>query len=241
MRVKPKVCLIDEDSNVQLGWEKALNKEAVLFYYKSSHDLLAAISNDPELLPSFDCVIVSRYFNDPEIDVCDSPFIDDLRLRGAGAIFLNWQGYLTKEEIETKFDGRLFNRYGVRWQTLRSRIQKIRSKKLPNNKQQINKREAVSSHIKVPMGKISANSLFLSKPQRCQELLKTMSRNAGGRHKEKLEYYAVHDHGEGIALLEAIYNRLLTAKENSINCPSKYINSSPVVAKNILKEALYGS
>ena len=239
MRVKPKVCLIDEDPQVQLGWEKALNKEASLEYYKDCQELLDAAGNDASLLHSFDCVIVSRYFKQTGVDVCESPLIAELRNQGVGAIFLNWQGYLTKEEIDSKFDGRLFNRYGVRWQTLRSRIQKIRNKKAPLTR--VSKADEPAAPKASPSKVSLPSQMFQSKPQRCQDLLRSMARKAVGRHKEKLEYYAAHDSKEGIALLEAIYNRLLTATDSSMNCPSRYINTSPVVAKNILKEALYGS
>ena len=240
MRVKPKVCLIDEDPQVQLGWSKALNKEATVECFNDYRELLLARDKDVSLLSSFDCVIVSRYFKKTGIDICESNVIAELRTHGANAIFLNWQGYLTKEEIDAKFDGRLFNRYGVRWQTLRSRIQKIKNKKAPLTGQA--KPEEVgqiarNTQVKSP----SVSDVFQSKPQRCQDLLKIMARQAIGRHREKLEYYAVHNSTEGIALLEAIYNKLLTSTDNSTNCPSKYINSSPVVAKNILKKTLFGS
>ena len=241
MRVRPKVCLIDEDPQVQLGWTKALNKEATVSCFADYQELLKSMEQDASLLSSFDCIIVSRYFKKMGIDICESSVISDLRSQGANAIFLNWQGYLTKEEIEAKFDGRLFNRYGVRWQTLRSRIQKIKNKKTPLTIGVSKSEDNGLSSKPTPTKTTNVNDVFQSKPQRCQDLLKSMARQAIGRHREKLEYYAVHNSSEGIALLEAIYNKLLTNTDNSTNCPSRYINSSPVVAKNILKTALYGA
>jgi hypothetical protein len=66
-----------------------------------------------------------------------------------------------------------------------------------------------------------------------------MARKATGPHKEKIEYYAYQDQKTGVQLLEAIYNRLLTDKDRPTTCPSKYINSSPVIAQRILHETLY--
>lgn len=244
MRVKPKVCVVDEELQVQVGWETSLSKEAALYYYKDFNELLEEAGKDEKLLPSFDCLIIGRYFKESGLDVCSSPVIDTLREKGVGAIFLNWQGYLTKEEIDSRFDGRLFNRYGVRWQTLRSRIQKIKNKKSVTGAGQAAPRKEPESLASpksgVPVSKGDAVASFRSKPQRCQDLLRSMARKAGGRHKERLEYYASQNHQEGIALLEAIYNRLMTSSQGNTNCPSQYINSSPVVAKSILKQALFG-
>ena len=41
-------------------------------------------------------------------------------------------------------------------------------------------------------------------------------------------------------LLEAIYNKLLTDKDRPATCPSRYINSSLVIAQRMLHEALFG-
>jgi hypothetical protein len=122
----------------------------------------------------------------------------------------------------------------VRWQTLRSRMLKVKTRKVP-----IKKPVLVEPAAK-PVASSSKEAIYHSKPQRCQELLKEMSRRAGGRHKERLKFSAESDQKNGIAPLEALYNRLLIAKEMNSNCPSRYINTSPVVAKNILHQALFG-
>ena len=79
----------------------------------------------------------------------------------------------------------------------------------------------------------------ISKPERCSELLKLMARRATGVHKNKIEHYAYQDQKSGLNLLEAIYQRLLTDKDRPMSCPSKYINSSPIIAQRILRETLY--
>ena len=148
------------------------------------------------------------------------------------SILLNWQGYVTKDEVNSKFDGKLFHRYGVKWQTLRLRIQKFEknqrmTRKLPPSKEfkiTEKQRQQVSS---------------ISRPDKCGEILKSMAKKATGPHREKIEFYAYHDRKTGVKLLEAIYNRLLTDKNRPETCPSWYINSSPVIAQRILKEALY--
>lgn len=235
MRMKPKVCLIDEDPQVKTGWERALSTEAELNYYQDYRTLFEEVKSKPDLISSFDCVIISRFLAQGTLDVFESNVTESLRSHGVGAIFLNWQGYLTKEEISSKFDGRLFNRYGVRWQTLRARIQKIKNKKTPVVDHAVKDHQVEKSVETAPQ-----DDYLLSRPQRCQEVLKDMAKKAVGQHREKLEYLADHDSKSGIELLEAIYNRLLTVKESPQTCPSRYINSSPVVAKNILQKALFG-
>jgi hypothetical protein len=156
-----------------------------------------------------------------------------LKSYGAGPVFLNWQGYVTKDEVNNKFDGKLFHRYGVKWQTLRLRIQKFEK-----TQKQI-KRVIPSKEFKVVDKTNRRYPSSISRPDKCGEILKSMAKKANGIHREKIEYYAYHDHKTGVKLLEAIYNRLLTDKNRPEGCPSHYINSSPVIAQRILREALY--
>ncbi len=229
MRTKPRVCLIDGDPQVKLGWQRSLGTEAELIHYSSKDDVYRALKQDPKNFSSIDCAILARYLNSNEIDLFDSDLAERLKNCGVQAVFLNWQGYLTKEEINQKFDGRLFNKYGVRWQTLRARVQKTKTRKILVRKSPT---ITVIEQAVVP-------PIQQSKSQRCKDLLKVMARNAVASHRTRLEFYAEYDEPTGVALLEAIYNRLLTAKDRSADCPSRYINSSPVVAKNILQRALF--
>lgn len=236
MRTKPKVCLVDEDPQVHVGWKNALKDEVILVHYRNPDDLWEDCQNDSALLSCFDCVVVNRFYNQPQRDTCSDDITAKLRSCGASVIFLNWQGYLTKEEIDTKFDGRLFNRYGVRWQTLRTRIQKTRNKKVASgHKLRPDWTDSANNEVI----KEKAKEHYLSRPVRVQNLLKTMTQNATGSHREKLQYLLDKDYKAAEQLLEAIYNRLLVSNRVSTTCPSQYINSSPVVAKNILKEVLY--
>lgn len=232
MKIKPRVCVVDEDENLRLSWQNTLSRDVDYLSFENFPQLLEYAKNNPQYLASIDCLICGRFFQGDSFDVFESSSLDYLREQGVKAIFLNWQGYLTKDEINTKFDGRLFNRFGVRWQTLRSRMQKVKTRRVPAKKPTVVEAKPVALPKK--------EAIYQSKPQRCQELLKEMSRRAGGRHREKLRYYAEVDQKNGIALLEALYNRLLIAKESSTDCPSRYINTSPVVAKNILHQALFG-
>ncbi|MCB9228943.1 MAG: hypothetical protein H6618_04960 [Deltaproteobacteria bacterium] len=260
MKVKAKVCVVDEDDQVRAGWEQALNGEITLLLCRDFDQLMEEAGQDASLLASLDCLITGRYFEASGLDICNSPLIKTLRNAGVGAIFLNWQGYLTKEQIEASFDGRLFNRYGVRWQTLRSRVQKIRGKQpqtalSPEGVEELSQNGAKKGTHKsrssaaekkqeekarARQTAAAAAAAVRTKPQRCQELLRCMATKAAGHHREKLEYYASHNHQEGIALLEAIYNRLMISSQGEERCPSRYINSSPVVAKSILRQALFG-
>lgn len=244
MKQKPSVCLLDEDKSVGIGWEQALGEDASLHYYQDHLELFNAASANKELIPSFSCIIVGRYFKHLGIDTVTSIIPDNLKAQGAQAIFLNWQGYVTKEEVNNKFDGKLFHRYGVKWQTLRLRVQKF--EKVQKNTQ-CKKIISTPSHQieSVPQMKSQDKALKIlinetSRPIKCSEILKEMARNAYGTHKEKIEHFAYQDTDNGIKLLEAIYDRLLADKNRPSSCPSQYINSSPVIAKRILKEALYG-
>jgi hypothetical protein len=242
MKPKPIVCLLDEDKEVQLGWQQALGIDADLYAYSDHHQLLAAAAEQRDLVPSFSCIIVGRYFKGINVDVVASNVPDLIREQGGGPILLNWQGYITKEEVMSKFDGKLFHRYGVKWQTLRLRIQKFE-----RHTQQVRPAKS-NDHASFEMDDPSIDfeppkprSMFenASRPERCEFVLKLMAKAAQGRHREKIEHYIRKDPMTGVRLLEAIYDRLLTDKNRPLDCPSRYINTSPVIAKRILHEALY--
>lgn len=232
LKQKPVVCVIDEDPLVKKGWEISLGPDAQLYYFSSHHELLEVAESDKQLIPSFSCIIFGRYFKTLNMDIVTSSVTDTLKAAGAGPILLNWQGYVTKDEVNAKFDGKLFHRYGVKWQTLRLRIQRF------EKTQRQTKKIFPSKEFKV-VEKQRRHVSSISQPDKCGEILKCMARKAVGPHKEKIEFYAYHDRKGGVKLLEAIYNRLLTDKNRPDSCPSHYINSSPVIAQRILREALY--
>lgn len=232
MKEKPIVCLIDEDEHVKIGWEKSLSHDATLLYFQDHLELFNQATQDEDLIKSMSCIIIGRYFRHINLDVVNSSVTDTLRSSGAAPIFLNWQGYITKEEVNSKFDGKLFHRYGVKWQTLRLRVQKF-------EKSQKSDRKSMTNHKYSGFLENRLRQEGVSKPERCSELLKLMARKAAGAHREKIEHYAYQDQKTGIQLLEAIYNRLLTDRNRPSTCPSRYINSSPVIAQRILHEALY--
>lgn len=231
MKQRPIVCVIDEDSYVHEGWEASLKTDAELQYYKDHLELFKKASSNKGLLASFSCIIIGRHFSHLNLDIVNSPIPDTLKSSSSAPLFLNWQGYITKDELKDKFDGKLFHKYGVRWQTLRLRIQKH------EKKNQLSK----TSTAEVPSSDKNHKKIapIISKPERCSNLLKTMAKNASGVHKERIEFYANHDQKNGVHLLEAIYNKLVTDKNRPATCPSKYINSSPVIAKRILHETLF--
>lgn len=235
MKKKPIVCVIDDDPNVRLGWRQSLGQDATLIDFRNHKDFLKASEKDPSLISSLQCVIVGRYFKEIDFDMVSSDIPQLIRNSGSGPVFLNWQGYITKEELSNNFDGKLFHKYGVKWQTLRLRIQKF-------EKCQKQKKHVTDAYpiLTAQSPQKSEKKKSSSRPERCEELLKMMASNAKGSHREKIEYLATQDQQSGIALLEAIYNRLVTDKNTPPTCPSRYINSSPVIAKRMLHDALYG-
>lgn len=224
---KPKVCVIDENSNVKLGWEQSLGSQASLFFFRDHLEFFDRLSRDPNFSLDFQCIIIGKiYPHLNNFDILESDAIERIRSLTKSPLFLNWQGYISKEELERRFDGKIFHRYGVKWHTLRLRIQRLSSRK------EVSIRPMT---IAQPSNKKIRQ---LSRLQRCQELLKVMAARADGVYKDKIEFYAYHDQEMGVQLLEALYNRLLTQKERPTGCPSRYINSSPVIAARILQETL---
>ncbi len=227
MSDKPRVCVIDENLLVKVGWERSLGHHADLFFYRDHRPLLEEAAKDPTLIPSFHCIIVGRIYPHINVDIVNSEVPDKIRKQAMGPVFLNWQGYVSKGDLDRSFDGKIFHRYGIKWHTLRLRIQRVERKK------------GSFDHVH-PTTKQRA-SVLISRSQKCCELLKTMASRADGQHRRKIEMMASSDPETGIKLLEAIYNKLLVDKNRPANCPSRYINSSPVIAARILREVLNGA
>ncbi|NRA43825.1 MAG: hypothetical protein HRU09_02600 [Oligoflexales bacterium] len=222
----PLVCVVDEDSNVELGWRKSLGRKASLVFFDNPYSLLDSAYE--ALLSNASCFILGRIFGKLDLDIVKTNIPNQVRRKVSAPIFLNWQGYIAKNDLDRFFDGKIFQRYGVKWSTLRQRMQRVGKVQLVDD-----------SHVRVV--KKSNQRFFLSKEQRCLELLKMMACNAQGAHRDKIESYIAHDQNTGIQLLEAIYNRLITLRDIPQTCPSRYINSSPVIAARILEEALMSS
>ncbi len=221
----PSVCVVDENQRVELGWRKSLGKQAVLYFYRDHFELFAHAKKDETLYKKFDCIIMGRLFPHITFDLIKSNVPETISAQSPAPIFLNWQGYVPKEELDKKFDGKIFHRYGIKWHTLRLRIQRLQRKNdqiLPAMIQKTSFKEARK----------------LSKLQKCQNLLRVMAEKAQGPHKDKIRFYATHDQITGIQLLEVLYNELITNKNRPMTCPSRYINSSPVIAAKILQETL---
>lgn len=252
MKRKASVCLLDEDTNVGRGWLQALGSDVKFYHFHDHLELIEQANLDKDFIPSFSCIIMGRYFKRLDLDVISSSVPETLRAHGAQVLLLNWQGYVTKEEVGQKFEGKLFHRYGVKWQTLRLRIQKHEKVQKTNQlKTMTNQSQSSGESLqaKTPILAIKnggsveplvSSQPALPRPMRCGELLKEMARRAEGLHREKIEHYVRHDLDSGRKLLEAIYDRLLADKNRPSSCPSQYINSSPVIAKRVLKEVLYG-
>jgi hypothetical protein len=225
MMEKPKVCVIDENVSVKTGWEKSLSHHASLDFFRDHTELMTLVDKDKGLIPSYSCIIMGRLYPHINLDIVNCSIPESIRGVATGPLFLNWQGYVSKEELEKKFDGKIFHRYGIKWHTLRLRIQRLEKKKNPT--------------IIAPPPPETFRDNQISKVQRCKDLLMMMASHAAGSHREKIEFYAQHDHETGVKLLEAIYHRLLVSKERPMGCPSRYINSSPIIAARILRDALH--
>lgn len=224
MDSKQRICVVDENPLVRIGWERSLDSHAELFYYRDPKALFEAADRDPQLIPSFFCLILGRMYPHLGLDLITTEVPEQLRQQSQAPLFLNWQGFIAKDYLERNFDGKIFHRFGIKWHTLRLRIQRVeRSQARPS-------RLCLASH---------SGPRPMNRTQRCRELLRAMCTRAEGSHRQKIEHYAKHDPMTGIKLLEAIYNRLLIDKNRPTNCPSRYINSSPIIAARILKEVLY--
>lgn len=221
---KPRVCVVDENSLVKVGWERSLGHHADLFFYRDHHGLFQDAEKDPTLIPSFQVIIVGRIYPHLPLDIVNTDIPERLRKQANGPVFLNWQGYVAKGDLDRNFDGKIFHRYGIKWHTLRLRILRVERKK--------NCLEPIRTPLK------QRAQINVSRAQKCRELLRTMASKAEGQHRRKIENFAKNDTENGIKLLEAIYNKLLVDKNRPENCPSRYINSSPVIAARILREVL---
>lgn len=221
----PRVCIVDEDRRVQETWEKSLGSRVRVHYFSSPGDLLEKDLSQKFFLDSMVCIVMGRLFNDKSLDIVRTEYPARIRRRTSVPVFLNWQGYIDKNDLETNFDGKIYQRYGVKWVTLRHRILRLN-------------RSARGLMEPVPRGKSSIRLLTPSRDQLCLELLKRMASNSCGDHQARLEHYAYHDLKTGIKLLEAVYNRLMTSKDIPTTCPSRYLNSSPVIAARIIEKAL---
>lgn len=241
MKAKQLVCIIDEDPQVQKGWSLSLGNDADSYCYNNHLELFNAASSNKDLIPSFSCIIVGRYFKSINLDIVSSNVTELIKEQGAGPILLNWQGYITKEEVNANFDGKLFHRYGVKWQTLRLRIQKYEKSLQPNLSSSTDESTKLQENTESFNSIRTPKPIFenVPRPDRCVSVLKMMAKNSSGQHQEKINFYLKKDPKTGVRLLEAIYEKLLTDKSSSESCPSRYINSSPLVAKRILKEALF--
>ncbi|MDD9951417.1 MAG: hypothetical protein OXT67_07610 [Zetaproteobacteria bacterium] len=235
MSEKPLIAIVDADPMVYEGWEQTLGKDARVLYYPDHLALFKAATQRPQLLGSFACVIIGRYFQDKNIDVCNSSVPESLHTSGAGPIFLNWQGQTERRMHSKKIAGKIMQRFGVKWSTLRSRILKYERThnvaKLPRSLKKGNAGEAQIYEQKY----LHEHNIT----DRCRALLRDMATHANGEHRRRMEHYANHEPSRGVELLEAIYMRLVTDHTPPESCPSRYINTSPVIAKKILETALY--
>ena len=97
---QPRVCIVDEEQRVQLGWESSLGPRVKLFYFSSPEELLNYEKAHSFFLDSMVCIITSRLFNQKTSDIVQSDFPRQLREKTNAPIFLNWQGYIDKNELE---------------------------------------------------------------------------------------------------------------------------------------------
>ncbi len=95
---RPRVCVVDENPLVKVGWERSLGHHAELVFYRDHRALLEDAVKDPTFLPSFQCIIVGRMYPHLNLDIvsCEIPL--KLRNMAAGPVFLNWQGYVSKAD-----------------------------------------------------------------------------------------------------------------------------------------------
>jgi hypothetical protein len=243
-KTKNFVCLIDEDPNVALAWRQCLGEQIAMEEYQDHRKFFNDLEEQPENFSLSVCFILGRYFKGEgqTFDLVEERFLEMIRSKSSAPIFLNWQGFIKKEE-EARFDGRLFHKYGLKWSSLKGRIQKLGKTGInrtppPQPPPPLPTIEKVEQEPPVEMAPIPQRNPN-DRPKRCTDLLFMMADRAEGSHRDKIQELANEDQHSGIALLEAIYDRLMKDKNTSPTCPSRYIHSSPVVAKRILHEALF--
>lgn len=221
----PNICVIDEDQDVKAAWQQSFGEQARLYYY-SDPDAFFTDMNGTNVDIKFQCVIISRLFSKFNLDIVDTNIPRQIKAQTKSPIFLNWQGYIQRKQLDDLFDGKIFQRYGVKWHTLKLRINRLQKIQKSASDQTI----------------VHRNDSFelkkRSKSEKCQQILHSMIEKADGQNRRKLEFFAFKNPKKGIELLEAIYNRLITSKETPSTCPSQYINSSPIIAARILHDAL---
>lgn len=259
MKIKPIICIVDEDISLLECWNDVLDADVEVSYFSDPVKLLeSCLSNSERPLNDYACIILGRKFQGGKIDTCKEDWCYQIRRRGGKILLLNWDGPITKGDLEGRFDGKIFHRHGVTWAHLRSRLLKlsqcptgyITSEAIANaqfnsfRKDLKDRSRNSSENLKKELRNDVSSFDYLQneRGQKCKKLLLLMASSAKGQHRDLLLNYANQNSIKGEQLLEALYNRLLLAstKGFSDNCPSKYINSSPVVAKNILREALVG-
>ena len=232
----PKVCIVDEDPRVQAGWKSILGPKVRSFFFNSPDQLLDFNDRQHFFLDSLACLVISRLFEKKTLDIVCSDIPYKIRLKTNAPLFLNWQGYIGREELEKNFDGKVYQKYGVRWVTLKQRIARIKKSRQPAEKGQPGRSEGNPPLSSPPPSPASPEP---SRESLCLDLLRQMAANASGEHRLRIESYIARDLKTGIMFLEAIYNRLLVSRDIPPTCPSRYLNSSPVIATRALEKALY--
>ena len=234
---KPKICLVDNELDVRKGWEESLKPQAIVDSFKNHIDLLEKINSKKVDISSYQCIIFGRYYDDFKLDILDINIPHFLRKMSKRPTFLNWQGYVAKSQLEKCFDGKIFYRFGIRWATLRDRIKRVQLSFDPSFSGvqdffYTGKKAQVTDLEKKKSG--GENKYY-----RCKNLLKYMADNASGRHRQSLQFFAEQDLNKGLQFLEIMYRKLNTNLELPEDCPSQYINTSPIIAKRILRETLF--
>ena len=92
----PLVCVVDEDSNVELGWRKSLGRKASLVFFDNPYSLLDSAYE--ALLSNASCFILGRIFGKLDLDIVKTNIPNQVRRKVSAPIFLNWQGYIAKND-----------------------------------------------------------------------------------------------------------------------------------------------
>jgi hypothetical protein len=247
MATRLRICLIDEDPKVQLGWEQTLQPHIEVIVFKHPEEALHFFDKYERSQPMFECIVVARFFIN-NLDLLNSDFSEKLSRKALCPILLNWQGYVGVSKLGKKFDGKVFHRFGVKWQTLKVRLQKMDSylrhqesklflmnKKIPKNFLIMNSSTAAPQKGTL---RSFASSFQQAKQRKCSELLLLMATHSDQTMRASLVDCVEKDLEKGIQFLESLYNRLITYREHPPNSPSRYLNTSPVVAARMIREAL---